>query len=54
MKNLIVIQVVNPKTKGPSAYQTHRFDAEKYTIETAKQSLTQWGLVVLGVSMEQE
>lgn len=54
MKNLIVVEVVNPKTKGPSAYQTHRFDAEKYTIDSARQSLTQYGLVVLGVSMEQE
>jgi hypothetical protein len=54
VKNLIVIQVVNPKGKGPYAYETHRFDAEKYTIDSARQSLTQYGLVVLGISVEQE
>jgi hypothetical protein len=54
VKNLIVIKVVNPKGKGPYAYETHRFDAEKYTIDSARQSLTQYGLVVLGISVEQE
>jgi 5-deoxy-D-glucuronate isomerase len=52
MKNLIVVEVVNPKTNGPSAYQTHYFDPDNYTIETAKQSLTQWGLVVLNARLE--
>lgn len=54
MKNLIVIQVVNPKGKGPYAYETHRFDAEKYTIDSARQSLTQYGLVVLGITIEEQ
>lgn len=49
----IVIKVVNPKGKGPYAYETHRFDAEKYTIASAREELTYFGLVILGVSVEQ-
>lgn len=52
MKKMIVVNIRNPKMRGPSAYQTHYFDSDNYTIETAKQSLTQWGYHIESAYLE--
>lgn len=51
-KKLIVVQVVNPKRKGPGAYSTHYFDPANFTIESAKESLTQYGYAVMSAYLE--
>ena len=50
-KKLIVVQVVNPKRK-PSAISTHYFDPARFTIESAKESLTQYGYAVMSAYLE--
>ena len=52
VKKLIVVEVINPKGKGPYAHERHLFDPDNYTIETAKESLTRYGFVIKHAYLE--